>query len=222
MYFENFDIGQLLGNGGFATVYRAKCRATGENFAIKIIEKMKMKDSGIIDRVWNEIEIHSEMKHESIVSLFGYFEDERNIYLVMELCNHGNMYRFLRKHAKLSEADAAFVIAQLLSALGYMHDKGVLHRDLKLSNILLNGHLIVKICDFGLAVQIEHPDEEHYTFCGTPNYIAPEIAIHSSHAKPGKSCWNICRNYLFILSSYRHLFCLIHTFNNQPFYPLYL
>ena len=95
---DDFDVGQLLGKGGFASVYRAKHRVTGESYAVKIIEKEKMIDIGISDRVQSEIEIHSQMKHESIVSLFGYFEDEKYLYLVMELCTHGNMFKYLKNN----------------------------------------------------------------------------------------------------------------------------
>ena len=190
MNIDDFDIGQLLGKGGFAEVYRAKNRKNGKSYAIKVVKKQRMTDMHILDRVRSEIKIHSKLKHDCIVNLVTYCEDDECIYIVLELCTGGNMFQFLRRMVKLSESDAAYIVRQLLSALAYLHQHGILHRDLKLSNILLNDSLTVKICDFGLAVQIEHPDEEHYTMCGTPNYIAPEIAAQRSHGLPA-DLWSI-------------------------------
>ncbi|KAJ1391457.1 kinase-like domain-containing protein, partial [Ochromonadaceae sp. CCMP2298] len=177
---SDYDIGQLLGRGGFACVYRARQRSTGHDVAIKIVVKARMAEPGMMDRIKNEIRIHSKLRHPNVVSFTGCFEDEHCVYMVLELCTHGNMFRYLKVHGPLAESVAVKVIQQLINALDYIHANGVVHRDLKLSNILLscdmgsNSLHLVKICDFGLAFQKEHPDEEHFTLCGTPNYIAPE------------------------------------------------
>ena len=185
-----------------------------------------MIDLGVGARVDNEIQLHSKMHHQNIVQLFNSFEDDENVYMVMEICKYGNMFKYLRSFGPLTEEEVMFnyiliglinnhinniytyskaihVTLQLLHSLEHIHTTGVVHRDLKLSNILIHDiaaskssssspageqesyniqRLSVKICDFGLAVRILHPDEEHFTLCGTPNYIAPEIASQrSSH-----------------------------------------
>lgn len=203
---EDYDVGQMLGRGGFASVYRARHRSSGCVFALKVMDKAHLRQHGMEDRVRNEIKIHRKLHHEGIVQFHTCFDDDECFYIVLELCSGGNLYRYLRKHGPLSEKRASVVIKQLLLALEYMHSQGVVHRDLKLSNVLLyndqstderntNKHhdnsnnynedfIRVKLCDFGLAVQVEHPDEEHFTLCGTPNYIAPEIASQKSHGFP--------------------------------------
>ena len=187
---EDYDIGQSLGRGGFANVFRAKNRSSRENVAIKMICKSKIEELGLHERVRNEIRIHSKLHHHHIVQYKTHFETTSHVYIVMESCSHGNLYRYFKKQGRLSESDAAYIVSQLLKALEYLHSIGIVHRDLKLSNIILNQNLEVKICDFGLAIQLEHPDEEHFTICGTPNYIAPEIASQKSHGCPA-DLWSI-------------------------------
>jgi serine/threonine protein kinase len=184
MKLDGFDIGQQIGRGGFATVYRSKNRFTDEDVAIKIIEKSNITTSDMMKRVLNEIRIHTMLDHYSIVRLIDHFEDDTAFYLIMDLCPNGNMFKFLRTEGPLAEDTVALYCNQILDALKYLQEKFVIHRDLKLSNLLIDGEYNIQLCDFGLATQLEHPDEEHFTICGTPNYIAPEIASQKAHGFP--------------------------------------
>ena len=200
MKIDEFDIGQLLGRGGFASVYQARIKATGIEVALKIMNKSIITTNQLSLRVINEIKTHDKLHHPSIIELIDYFEDEQFVYFVLELCQYGNFFQYLKKNGPLTESQSAFLMYQLLQCLNYLHDNDIVHRDLKLSNILISKilnnhqnhtqqrqsqpHLIIKLCDFGLAASIEHPDEEHYTLCGTPNYIAPEIALQQAHGFP--------------------------------------
>jgi polo-like kinase 4 len=133
-----------------------------------------MKEAHMSARVANEVEIHWQLRHPSILELLTYFEDSTNVYLVMELCPNGELFKFIQTRQRpLSESEARKVLEEVVEGLKYLHGHGIIHRDLKLSNLLLTKDLGVKIGDFGLAVKLEHPGGEQKTMCGTPNYISP-------------------------------------------------
>lgn len=201
---DDYDVGQQIGKGGFAAVFRARQRTNGKEVAIKVTRKDSITDAGMLDRVKNEIVIHRKLKHRNIVSFLGCFEDSMNVYIVLELCG-GNLFHYMKVRGALPEPIAIGVIQQLINALEYIHNQGIVHRDLKLSNILLAAEhsdcLTIKVCDFGLAVQKEHPDEEHYTLCGTPNYIAPEVASQRAHGYPA-DLWSVgCLFYTLVVGA---------------------
>ncbi|KAJ3412208.1 hypothetical protein HDV05_001118 [Chytridiales sp. JEL 0842] len=173
---ENYELRDVIGQGGFGVVYNAISKRTGNEVAIKLIDKQLMKQANMSARVANEVEIHWQLRHPSILELLTYFEDNSNVYLVMELCPNGELFRFMQKRGvPLTEPEARRVLEQLIWGLMYLHNHGIIHRDLKLSNLLLTRDFDVKIGDFGLAVKLMDPNGEQKTMCGTPNYISPEI-----------------------------------------------
>lgn len=125
--------------------------------------------------------LHSQLKHKNILQLLHYFEDELNVYLVMELCEKGELYSFLKKrqHDTGKKGLDEYIVSQLLhdisNGIQYLHlKKRIIHRDLKLSNILLNSRLQAKIADFGLAIDFSKPvSPDAGAICGTPSYLAP-------------------------------------------------
>lgn len=136
-----------------------------------------MQSANMVDRVRQEVAIHSRLKHPSILELFTFFEDADYVYLVLELGENGELQRFLKQTKKImSEKEAAHIVGQVVDGLLYLHSHQILHRDMSLSNLLLTRDMQVKIADFGLATQLTRPDERHMTLCGTPNYISPEVA----------------------------------------------
>lgn len=179
---EDYQVLNLLGKGGFACVYRARSNKTGQEVAIKMIDKKLMKAAGMVARVKKEVEIHSRLKHPSILELYNYFEDTNYVYLVLEMCHNGEFQRYLRTESRvLTEAEARKVMRQVVEGMLYLHSHGILHRDLTLSNLLLTRDMNTKIADFGLATQLTEPEEKHFTMCGTPNYISPEVAMRLAH-----------------------------------------
>ncbi|XP_071452732.1 serine/threonine-protein kinase PLK4 [Hetaerina americana] len=179
---EEYEVLNLLGKGGFASVYRAKCSKSGLEVAIKMIDKKLMKAAGMVDRVRQEVAIHSRLKHPAILELYTFFEDSNYVYLVLELCHNGELQRYLKISNKIiCEEDACHTIRQVVEGLLYLHSHNILHRDMTLANLLLTKDMQIKIADFGLATQLTRPDEKHLTMCGTPNYISPEVATRSSH-----------------------------------------
>ena len=134
---DDYDIGQLLGKGGFASVYRARQRRTGQIYALKIMEKANIRKHKMEKRVENEMKIHSELHYKGIVQFHCQFEDKENVYMVLELCEGGNLFRYLKVHGPLSESESCAIIKELLLSLEYIHSMGIVHRDLKLSNVLI-------------------------------------------------------------------------------------
>ncbi|KAG8453888.1 hypothetical protein GDO86_000493 [Hymenochirus boettgeri] len=197
---EDFKVLNLLGKGSFACVYRAQSINTGIEVAIKMIDKKAMQKVGMVQRVRNEVEIHCQLKHPSILELYNYFEDNNYVYLILEMCHNGEMNRFLKNRKKpFSEEEARHFMHQIVTGMLYLHSHGILHRDLTLSNLLLSSDMNIKIADFGLAAQLKMPNEKHFTMCGTPNYIAPEIATRSAHGLES-DVWSLgCMLYTFLV-----------------------
>ncbi|KAM8940481.1 serine/threonine-protein kinase PLK4 isoform 2-T2 [Pelodytes ibericus] len=197
---EDFRVLNLLGKGSFACVYKAQSINTGIEVAIKMIDKKAMQKVGMVQRVRNEVEIHCQLKHPSILELYNYFEDSNYVYLILEMCHNGEVNRFLKNRKKpFSEKEARHFMDQIVKGMLYLHSHGILHRDLTLSNLLLSNDLNIKIADFGLAAQLKMPNEKHFTMCGTPNYIAPEIATRSAHGLES-DVWSLgCMLYTFLV-----------------------
>ena len=181
---DYYSLGPQIGKGAFGQVYQASLPNLGSKavnnmkFAIKIIDKQLVMSSELIQRVKNEVSIHSTLDHPNILRLFHFFEDDRNVYLVMELAEQGELYKLLKKRASagnipFSEEQAARYARDIVNGLVYLHSQGIIHRDLKLSNILLTSDDTAKIADFGLAVRQSNPYNEQKTLCGTPNYLPP-------------------------------------------------
>eukprot|EP00090_Calanus_glacialis_P002905 TRINITY_DN12122_c0_g1_i4.p1 TRINITY_DN12122_c0_g1~~TRINITY_DN12122_c0_g1_i4.p1 ORF type:complete len:895 (-),score=358.86 TRINITY_DN12122_c0_g1_i4:158-2842(-) len=179
---DNYQVANLLGKGGFASVFKATCINNGLEVAIKMVDKQQMKMSGMNERVRQEVAIHSRLKHPAILELLTFFEDENYVYLVLELCHNGELARFQKQNnVVFTEPQARSVFDQVVSGLIYLHSHGIMHRDLTLANLMLTSDMKIKIGDFGLATKLVTPGERHVTMCGTPNFISPEVATRSSH-----------------------------------------
>uniref|UniRef100_A0A9J8ADG7 Serine/threonine-protein kinase PLK4 n=1 Tax=Cyprinus carpio carpio TaxID=630221 RepID=A0A9J8ADG7_CYPCA len=196
---EDFRVLTLLGKGSFACVYRAKSVNTGLEVAIKMIDKKAMHKAGMVQRVINEVEIQCRLKHPSVLELYNYFEDSNYVYLVLEMCHNGEMSRYLKERKKpFTEEEARHFMHQIVKGMLYLHTHGIMHRDLTLSNLLLTTSMNIKIADFGLATQLKLPSEKHFTMCGTPNYISPEVATRSAHGLES-DVWSLgCMFYAFL------------------------
>eukprot|EP00891_Asterochloris_glomerata_P004283 jgi/Astpho2/4283/e_gw1.00064.64.1_t len=170
----SYRFGRLLGKGSFSSVYEAV--KDGHHVAIKMVNKSILHEPDMRARLVKEVEVHMGLQHPHIVQLLEFFEDSDRVYLVMELCSRGELLSLVQQKGRLGDREARSLFRQLLEAVAFLHSQGILHRDIKLANILLTAEGQVKLADFGLAAVMESPDCERHTICGTPNYIAAEIA----------------------------------------------
>ena len=168
--------GKLLGKGGFAECFKGSLLPSKAPYALKIaVKKTLAKQSGATDKWHTEVSIHRTLCHVNVVHFERYFEDRTHFYMVMELCPHGSMDRLLKRRKRLTNVETRYYILQLIDAVKYLHHDLVIHRDLKLGNLFLDAHMVVKVGDFGLSTRLDHADQRKRTNCGTPNYIAPEV-----------------------------------------------
>jgi polo-like kinase 1 len=123
----------------------------------------------------SEIRIHRSLHHPNVVGFEHFFEDNENVYILLELCHNQTLSELLKRRKRLSEIEVQCYVCQIISGLKYLHSRHVIHRDLKLGNLFLTDKMEEKIGDFGLATKLEYENDRRKTVCGTPNYIAPEI-----------------------------------------------
>ncbi|PSS00984.1 kinase-like domain-containing protein [Coniella lustricola] len=169
-----FEIGKPLGKGKFGRVYLVKERTSGFICALKVLYKSELQQgSGVEKQVRREIEIQSNLRHPNILRLFGHFHDPKRIFLILEFAGQGELYKLLRKESRFPEWKAAQYVAQMASALQYLHRKHIIHRDIKPENILVGVHDEIKLSDFGWSVHT--PNRRRATLCGTLDYLPPEM-----------------------------------------------
>ncbi|CAI9738530.1 serine serine/threonine-protein kinase 33-like [Octopus vulgaris] len=186
-----YQIGEKIGQGSFGKVYKVTDKKTGERWAMKCISKQK-SGSAPTQLFEREVAILKRVRHENIIMLKEVFETHDKVFLIMEYCSGGELGKQLSAAVKFDEAIVKNVMTSLVSAISYLHKCGVVHRDLKLSNILLtiepkieDKAYFIKVTDFGLSVVKEgvRPENMLNSFCGTLNYMAPEIAENKNYSQ---------------------------------------
>lgn len=174
--------GRCLGKGGFAQVFEVTNIESKRVMAAKIIAKENLKKSRQRQKLMSEIKIHKALRHPHIVHYEHVFEDQTNVYMLMELCRNESLNELMKRRKRLTEFETRYYTAQLTKGLIYIHSQDIIHRDLKLGNLFLSDKMEIKIGDFGLAAKLLDPSERRNTVCGTPNYIAPEVLTQTGHS----------------------------------------
>lgn len=177
--FEDFQIGRPLGRGKFGNVFLARTRKEKYIVALKLVHKKQLVENNVQHQLRREIEIQSHLRHENILQMFGYFHDEKKVYLILEYAPQGELYAKLRKNGKFDDARAARYISQMIGALDFCHKNRVIHRDIKPENILIGYWGELKIADFGWSVHA--PSSRRQTMCGTLDYLPPEMVLHQHY-----------------------------------------
>ena len=176
---NNYEFQKTIGEGNFAKVRLSIFKPTKEEFAIKIINKKKLKQK-MKNTISRENEIISKLKHPNIIKVIEIIEDLENYYIIMENCQKGELFDYIVAHKYLSEKEASIFFYQLINGVEYIHSQNIVHRDLKPENLLLTENKLLKIIDFGLS----HPFDGSVllkTKCGSPSYAAPEIITEAEY-----------------------------------------
>lgn len=163
-----------IGNGAVGKVYLAKLEGEQELFAIKSMEKQHLKDVQMVQNVKKEAEILLMNDNPFMCDLLYYFEDRKRVYYVMPFIRGGNLIKLNKNHDKLPEKAIKMYIAQLAYVIGHLHSKNIIHRDIKLENIMIEESGYLKLIDFGVSKKLTSQAQAQ-TLVGTDQYMAPEI-----------------------------------------------
>jgi len=178
-----------IGRGGYGKLYLARNKKDNKEYAIKYVSKKKMKSLGVEPSIIKrEIDIHIRITHPRIIKLYSYLEDRHNFYLAMEYAPKGNLYQLIQQKKGMSENEAFYYFIQVASAIHFLHINGYAHRDIKPENILIDKNGGIKLCDFGWCVNVAKG--ERITFCGTYEYMAPEM-INDEFYDMGIDVWSL-------------------------------
>lgn len=178
---DDLEVIATLGVGGFGRVELVKCRnRPSVAYALKCLKKQHIVETQQQEHVFSEKNILMSCKHNFITRLYKTFKDRKYIYMLMEVSLGGELWTILRDRGWFDDGTTRFYIACVVSAFEYLHNRGIIYRDLKPENLLLDKDGYIKMVDFGFSKHIDS-GRKTWTFCGTPEYVAPEIILNKGH-----------------------------------------
>ncbi|CAK72388.1 unnamed protein product (macronuclear) [Paramecium tetraurelia] len=178
-----FNTKDVLGQGSFGVVFKATNKITGREVALKMISKDKMlKDQNAINGVKSEIWIMQKLNNKNIVQLIDVLETSNNIYIIQEICESGDLAKYLKQHQFVNEQQALKIMTEILQGFIELIKFGIIHRDLKPANILIHQNTY-KIADFGFAKIVDNFAQQlFYSQVGTPLYMSPQILKNEKYS----------------------------------------
>ncbi|MCQ2817639.1 MAG: protein kinase [archaeon] len=179
----NFSCLGILGKGSFGDVFLVQKNDTKQQYAMKILSKDKVMSQNLLRYVMAERNVLSLTNHPFIVKLYFSFQTYHKLFLILEYCNLGDLGKHLRKEKKFTEERAKFYLCEILLALEDLHKRGIIFRDLKPDNVVLDEEGHAKLTDFGLSKEGVYDSNSAKSFCGSIAYLAPEMIKKQGHGK---------------------------------------
>lgn len=204
-FLERYEVGETVGVGGFAVVKKGRDKRTTEAVAIKVVDKSRYAAGD--NSLEREIQVLLKVDHPNCIKLHDVYITPRKVYIVTELVTGGELLDRVTEKGNYTERDASNIIRQILEGVSYLHSQGIVHRDLKLENmVMLNERddSPVKIADFGLS-KFFSPETVLSTMCGSPQYVAPEVLGVGDGLKeysPAVDMWSVGVILFILLSGY--------------------
>lgn len=155
-----------------------------------MIEKLNLQP-GQIEKIRCEVALMSAIRHKHIIRLLEVFESNQHLYMVFEYASGGDLLQLVKRKRALTEKEAMPIFRQIVFAIAHCHCRSVLHRDIKLDNILIDEKGNIKLCDFGISRTVENHNDPIMEQCGTPAYIAPEILYEDGYKGFKSDIWGL-------------------------------
>ncbi|KAK4046298.1 Protein kinase of the Mitotic Exit Network [Microbotryomycetes sp. JL201] len=184
---HNYRFGEKLGQGSFGSVYRALNWLTGETVALKQVSLHNMRKQDLPE-IMSEIDLLKKLDHPNIVQYRGFVKTPEHLYIILEYCENGSLQHITKKFGHFPESLVALYILQVLQGLVYLHEQGVIHRDIKASNILATKEGSIKLADFGVATVTDGPLDSRIV--GSPYWMAPEV-VEQTGATTASDVWSV-------------------------------
>ncbi|KAI9247325.1 camp-dependent protein kinase 9 [Sporodiniella umbellata] len=177
---KDFELQDTLGTGTFGRVFLTKLKPSNKYYAMKVLKKSEVVRLKQVEHLLSEKEILASIRFPFVVDLFCTFQDDTNLYMLLEYVVGGELFTHLRRAGRFTNDMTRFYASEIVLAIEYLHSKDIIYRDLKPENLLIDHQGHIKITDFGFAKKVE---DRTWTLCGTPEYLAPEIIQSKGHGK---------------------------------------
>lgn len=180
---DDFTLLKVIGQGSYGKVFLVQHKKTGLTHAMKMLKKDELKKRNQVEHTMTERRILEKIKHPFIVSLQYSFQSKEKLYFVLDYCPGGELFFYLQNIGRFKEKTACFYASNILFGIEELHRHDIIYRDLKPENVLIGYDGYAKITDFGLSKENIQGNSDAHSFCGTPEYLAPEILTKTGHGK---------------------------------------